>query len=999
MAGERCEGVGKAEVEDEFACAQMLRGSLTSLHSSVERIFRVSFEIGVDDLPCNNNGQIWLKLRGLRNNVKAAKLFVKGLVNQEEQQEVSYPEVLHCIFCGAKGLFMDCLMRNTSALIVVGSPGFLLISGLAEPVVRASSLITDLVQQYEGLEVKQSDSGDRVSAESLDSRRAFKSLVEKWEDRHILDLLVLPALVKEILLDLVRKSGLSSSPSTVEMDGKLVVRLHDHPEDEWDRASAVTYKRPEGSSETHKTFDGLKGTSAAAKEPYFKSSPTSEGTTVITEHAAERTTSFPQEVGEEEQLGTEDREALEQREGEPKSSVGNKEFLLLMKFFTAMGYTEEVVKRVLARTGPREASQILDLVQQEQDRSDQEQKEPQDHVPQSQKNRPCETEHREDDETGGGLTLMSSEEELREKPRTLVGDTDGVTRSIRPLKVEGTGDVKEGGHEEDFVLRVMQKAAASCGYTEQKVAKVYSMLPDLSTHQLLLELQREGTKETVAPREGPREMDDVVLERGGQKYGTADEEAQRDKPAPNRTFLPVENQEVDDKRRLKVKTIPAPEPDLFHWNKSHTSKSQTQLQNIPPDVRGPPMSTYSSSMDQPFPNFQTSNQVAQTIYSSNPPAHFTTTPKQIPPKHDDVQKPKSKQAHHVLQMSILSKPNVSPSRTKEKRGFISSSSGVVVTGEQRFLEGLEMPFDLQITDKPGDPNLRTVIIDGSNVAMSHGLGHFFSCRGIALAVQHFWDRGHRHISVLLPQWRQKSDPQVSEQHYLNELQTLGLLSYTPSREVQGKRISCYDDRFMLQLAQKTNGVIVTNDNLRDLLDESHVWRDIIKKRLLQYTFVGDHFMVPDDPLGRGGPHLDIFLCSQDKPLEPGNHSFAGLAAPLASSKPPRSQTEVLNFRDRTLGGALHPAAGSSSKWRGRGQDAGFREMGVQQRQQGAAGPGLVFSTDRSSEETARLSEQLGQVFPDQDSMVTLVLQSNPKVTDINVLSDLILEQQLYYNSS
>lgn len=33
-----------------------------------------------------------------------------------------------------------------------------------------------------------------------------------------------------------------------------------------------------------------------------------------------------------------------------------------------------------------------------------------------------------------------------------------------------------------------------------------------------------------------------------------------------------------------------------------------------------------------------------------------------------------------------------------------------------------------------------------------------------------------------------------EQHYLTELQRLGLLAYTPSREVQGKRISSYDDR-------------------------------------------------------------------------------------------------------------------------------------------------------------------------------------------------------------
>lgn len=47
------------------------------------------------------------------------QLFVKGVVNQEEQQEVAYPAVLHCVFCGARGLFIDCLIRNTSAHIIV----------------------------------------------------------------------------------------------------------------------------------------------------------------------------------------------------------------------------------------------------------------------------------------------------------------------------------------------------------------------------------------------------------------------------------------------------------------------------------------------------------------------------------------------------------------------------------------------------------------------------------------------------------------------------------------------------------------------------------------------------------------------------------------------------------------------------------------------------------------------------------------------------------------
>jgi hypothetical protein len=31
-------------------------------------------------------------------------------------------------------------------------------------------------------------------------------------------------------------------------------------------------------------------------------------------------------------------------------------------------------------------------------------------------------------------------------------------------------------------------------------------------------------------------------------------------------------------------------------------------------------------------------------------------------------------------------------------------------------------------------------------------------------------------------------------------------------------------------------------------------------RLLQFSFVGDNFMPPYDPLGRDGPTLDQFLC-------------------------------------------------------------------------------------------------------------------------------------------
>lgn len=59
---------------DEFACSGMLRNSLTLLHSTVERIFCVIFDVGEDDFSRANTGQMWLKLRGQDDCVQAAKV-------------------------------------------------------------------------------------------------------------------------------------------------------------------------------------------------------------------------------------------------------------------------------------------------------------------------------------------------------------------------------------------------------------------------------------------------------------------------------------------------------------------------------------------------------------------------------------------------------------------------------------------------------------------------------------------------------------------------------------------------------------------------------------------------------------------------------------------------------------------------------------------------------------------------------------------------------------
>uniref|UniRef100_A0A3P9HFK0 NEDD4-binding protein 1 n=1 Tax=Oryzias latipes TaxID=8090 RepID=A0A3P9HFK0_ORYLA len=280
-----------------------------------------------------------------------------------------------------------------------------------------------------------------------------------------------------------------------------------------------------------------------------------------------------------------------------------------------------------------------------------------------------------------------------------------------------------------------------------------------------------------------------------------------------------------------------------------------------------------------------------------------------------------------------------------------------VTGLARFHQSLRTPFTLNLPNEQGDPKLRHIIIDGSNVAMAHGLHRFFSCRGIALAVETFWKRGHREITVFVPQWRQKRDRFTTEQHFLNQLEDLRLLSFTPSREVCGQRISSHDDRFLLHLAEKTDGIIVTNDNLRDFVKTSDTWRKIIQERLLQFTFVEDHFMIPDDPLGKKGPHLDAFLRKDSR--------FA--AAPLLRT--PRAAT------------SLTPHA--TTHW----PQSGPPEWHPPRR---SPSPSPSPPPQRSPGETSQLKRKLYDIFPDHKQRIDRILSDNPYMRDLNALSGLLL---------
>lgn len=69
-----------------------------------------------------------------------------------------------------------------------------------------------------------------------------------------------------------------------------------------------------------------------------------------------------------------------------------------------------------------------------------------------------------------------------------------------------------------------------------------------------------------------------------------------------------------------------------------------------------------------------------------------------------------------------------------------------------------------------------------------------------------------------------------------------MLVFTPSRHVGGRRLVCYDDRYILRLAVDSDGIVVSNDNYRDLANESPEFKKIIEERLLMYSFVNDRLV-------------------------------------------------------------------------------------------------------------------------------------------------------------
>uniref|UniRef100_A0A3B5A1S6 NEDD4-binding protein 1 n=1 Tax=Stegastes partitus TaxID=144197 RepID=A0A3B5A1S6_9TELE len=798
----------EAPTVDEFTVLEDKEEELKCAKPRVEQVFKVTFTIiGLLDHTGQQHGsktlrQIWLQLRGNRDDVSKAKEYVRGLCDPELQKEERYPVDMHCIFAGARGLFLDRLIRDTSAEVVVPEPGRLRLLGRAEPVVMAQSRVQQFVALFQEKRSLPSDREPMV-------KRTFKSFVEERDDKYTMELLLLPSALKEELLGLAQLNQ-TLHPSVAEVD-----------QDRSQSSTPVT----ELSNRILDTSFEEKGTAAAAS---------------ITGKAG-----------------------------------------------GGIGLGPEAV--LLNGTRP------------------------------SHKRRSSESETRDTKRQYSLERREESPERARERERQRDREGRGTNTVVGQIILDSSEGVSDDGEavSPETNLRCLVNFFRTMGYQQEVVERVVKATGQTEDTFLVLEKIVEETKR-----------------------------CEEDAPSASSSSSTVSRFREKERELSRALVDPG-----------------RSKENIKPNQHGSIIlntHTHSESLD----GFR-SDSYHQTLHC--PSVYFP-----------------------LQSAQPITRPSASPYQTIGHMGFhgglartppANDPPAPPVTGLARFHQSLRTPFTLNLPNEPGRPELRHIIIDGSNVAMAHGLHRFFSCRGIALAVETFWRRGHREITVFVPQWRQKRDRLTTEQHFLNQLEDLRLLSFTPSREVCGQRISSHDDRFLLHLAEKTDGIIVTNDNLRDFVDTSDTWRRIILERLLQFTFVEDHFMIPDDPLGKDGPHLDFFLRKENRYMAP--PTPPPLRPPDFRPSSQQQQpvyVQALHSAPRTPTSLMpHP----TTHW----PHSGPPEWHPPRR---SPSPSPSPPPQRSPGETSELKRKLYDIFPDQKQRIDRILSDNPYMRDLNALSGLLL---------
>ncbi|NXL77765.1 N4BP1 protein, partial [Leptocoma aspasia] len=867
--------------------------------------------------PPNASARIWVQLAGCTKAMSSAKEYIKGLCEPELEEKEYYPKDMHCIFVGAQSLFLNSLIQDTCADVTVLEMGLLSIKGGAEAVVMAQSHVQQFVKLFENNESLLNDNESEI-------KKQFRQFVEAHADKYTMDLLILPSALKRELLALTQTGVSEGETDIIDLTGSE--SPHQLEQNSTSKAVAANRDGRTGGEEARSNAGTPVTELTKQMDTVFSDAPETRFAPIkdpLLEAVAfkERQSCKRRSSGEEERVPKKHfslendpqvKSALHKNPSDPDAVIDlvldssnesdgptyclkegdalteEMEYKILVNFFRTMGYSQNIVEKVIGILGQSvEPLILLEEIEKENLKFKKE------HELSSQKPRTVNV------PLGNNV---NNSQKLEDK---------GISRNKSPLKSNHTS--KETKNEYHKVRGAPDTEVGAEDKMHRLVCK--SSSPP-SKNSVLCYKQRDF----YGPGKNHNSRSSNIETDGGVTFSTVQAGALKDVGFVARGSSDVQHISSKSKTAFQQK-----------------SAGPSTVQNSHPGSEEQ-LGHCSSSQARPL-----HQRLSQTSHCDNPVPDWLL----------------SSQKH--------------PSNTD--RDTVGPHPDHSVTGVQRFLDSLKKPYKLELINEPGKPYLKHIIIDGSNVAISHGLRKFFSCRGIAIAVDYFWKRGHRNITVFVPQWRTRRDPSITEQNFLTQLEDVGILSLTPARMVLGARIAAHDDRFLLHLAAKTGGVIVTNDNFREFVTESFAWREIIQKRLLQYTFAGDIFMVPDDPLGRNGPRLDDFLRSEGCSRDSWSTQKALQSSGQYSPETPFFLPEV-SSSSRQPAGRVHDDR--SSPW------LPWEEN---------TEPCPAIPPQRSASETVQLREALIKIFPDYDQRqkIDQILADHPFMRDLNALSAMVLD--------
>ncbi|XP_032710434.1 NEDD4-binding protein 1 isoform X2 [Lontra canadensis] len=855
-------------VLDEFTAPAEKAALLERSRGRIEGLFGVSLAVlgalGAEEpLPA----RIWLQLRGAQEAVHSAKEYIKGICEPELEERECYPKAMHCIFVGAQSLFLKSLIQDTCADLCILDIGLLGIRGSAEAVVMARSHIQQFVKLFENNENLPN------SQKESEVKREFKQFVEARADNYTMDLLILPTSLKKELLTLTQ-----GEENFFETGDDDVIEIGDSKQTEFPQnaATGLNISRDEivlqedarnkaGTpvSELTKQMDTVFSSSQDVLFVPINGLSPDEETLSKDRICHKRRFSDSEERHTKKQFSLENVQEgellddgktlagsviidLSDSSADPenlnpdvKDTTEEMEYNILVNFFKTMGYSQEIVEKVIREYGPStEPLLLLEEIEKENKR------------------------FQEDREFSPGTVY----------PETNRTKNKGVCSSVNELTTDSTPKKTQTHTQQNMVEKFSQlpfkeskPCTSNCKINTFRTVPIEQKQEIWSSNQNYvcnMDLETDGLSPSVVPS-SPKEVVSFVS-RGASSH------------QPRIPVFP-ENGVQQQAEPLLPSSMRSP-----CENRSGCCSSPQSKPNCPP--LSPPM---------PLPQLL---------------------------------------------------PSVTDARLAGPSDHIDSS----VTGVQRFRDTLKVPYKLELKNEPGRTDLKHIVIDGSNVAITHGLKKFFSCRGIAIAVEYFWKLGNRNITVFVPQWRTRRDPNVTEQHFLTQLQELGILSLTPARMVFGERIASHDDR------------------------------------LLQYTFVGDIFMVPDDPLGRSGPRLEDFLRKEVflRDMQPLLNALPNVGIFDPSFRVPGTQAASASHQPPARIQGTPP-----SHWLP--QQPRFPVLpNLPSMQQSVPMP-----AQRSPAETSELREALLKIFPDSEQRLKIdqILAAHPYMKDLNALSAMVLD--------